>query len=60
MAADWGSKFSRSKYGEIQEALDTVQFVVPMPHTSPIVMNNRAWSEIAEKQVRKAVELLQR
>lgn len=48
---------------ELRAALDHVEFVVPMPHTSPLAMNRYApdgtrWETIARQQIAQAVALL--
>jgi len=48
---------------ELREALDAVEFIVPMPHSSPLAMNRYApdgtrWETIARRQVALAVALL--
>ena len=57
-AENWSSQLSQSRYEAIHGALSLVPYVVPMPHTSPRVLNNKAWAGIAKKQVAQAVELL--
>lgn len=50
--------FCKSKYEEISGVMQAVPYVVPMPHTSPRVLNNPSWANTAKSQIAKAAELL--
>lgn len=50
--------FCKSRYEEIAEVLRAVPYVVPMPHTSPRVLNNPAWADTAKAQIVKVAQLL--
>ena len=57
---DWSGGNTRSTFQLIKPVVAKVPYVVPMPHTSPRVMNNPKWRKVAEDQVRLAVELWNR
>lgn len=65
-AKDWSSTSSVSRaHRQLQPALVNAQYVVPMPHTSPMVWNRKspsgvALKEIAARQVEIAVQLMMR
>jgi uracil-DNA glycosylase len=62
--SQWSSQMRISlAHKGIQEALNHVKYVVPMPHTSPLAFNRNApsgekWAEVAKRQVAIAVSLL--
>lgn len=55
--ADWSGSNTCSTFQMIRPVIAKVPYLVPMPHTSPRVINNPAWRDLAVKQVRLAVEL---
>lgn len=57
---NWTGSTTRSTFPMIRPLVANVPYVVPMPHTSPRVMNNPQWHIVAVKQVRRAVELWNR
>ena len=54
---DWSGRNTRSTFQLIQQVVVKVPYVVPMPHTSPRVMNSKIWQARAVTQVALAVEL---
>jgi len=59
-AQDWSGGNTHSTFHLIRSVLANVPYLVPMPHTSPRVMNNPKWREVADRQVRLAAELWKR
>lgn len=60
IAQDWRGGNTHSTFHLIRSVLANVPYLVPMPHTSPRVMNNPKWREVADRQVRLAAELWKR
>ncbi|GBG14516.1 DNA polymerase bacteriophage-type [Novimethylophilus kurashikiensis] len=60
---DWSAaREAGSAHPGIQDALRSVEFLVPMPHTSPLAFNRNApsgekWANVAARQVALAVAL---
>lgn len=59
-AQDWSGCNTRSTFELIKPVVANVPYLVPMPHTSPRVMNNKEWQAHAIRQVGLAVELWKR
>ena len=57
---DWSGRNTRSTFQLIKPVVAKVPYVVPMPHTSPRVMNSKKWQAHAVTQVGLAVELWKR
>jgi DNA polymerase len=59
-AQDWSGRNTRSTFELIKPVVANVPYLVPMPHTSPRVMNNKEWQAHAIKQVGLVAELWRR
>jgi uracil-DNA glycosylase family 4 len=59
-AQDWSGRNTRSTFELIKPVVANVPYLVPMPHTSPRVMNNKEWRDHAIKQVGLVAELWRR
>lgn len=63
-ANDWTASFGACcAHQQLQPVLGYAQYVVPMPHTSPMAWNRKslsgvAWKEIAARSVEKAAKLM--
>jgi uracil-DNA glycosylase len=56
-AQDWSGRNTRSTFQLIKPVVANVPYVVPMPHTSPRVMNNPKWQPFIRRQIELAVKL---